>query len=179
MPRITPNLWFSTQAEEAVRYYIDALGDGAVRSVMRYGPESPELEGTVMTVDFELFGQPFAAINGGPQFADDTEFTFNEAISLEVVCETQDEVNRCWDALVVGGRPGLCGWLTDRYGVAWQVTPRRLRGAADRRQSRRCPAGDPGHAGDQGRAVRHPGAAGGVRPRLLTAGMSRCREDCT
>lgn len=83
MPRITPNLWFSTQAEEAVQHYVDALGDGAVRSVLRYGPESPALEGSVMTVYFELFGQPFVAINGGPDFEGNPEFTFNEAISLE------------------------------------------------------------------------------------------------
>ena len=126
MPRISPNLWFSTQAEEAVQHYVDAFGDGAIRGVLRYGPEAPALEGSVMTVHFELFGQPFVAINGGPEFEGNPEFTFNEAISLEVSCATQDEIDRCWNALVAGGKPGPCGWLTDRYGVAWQVTPHRL-----------------------------------------------------
>lgn len=79
-----------------------------------------------MTVHFELFGQPFVAINGGPDFEGHPEFTFNEAISLEVSCATQEELDHCWNALVAGGKPGPCGWLTDRYGVAWQVTPYRL-----------------------------------------------------
>jgi predicted 3-demethylubiquinone-9 3-methyltransferase (glyoxalase superfamily) len=120
MSRITPNLWFDTQAEEAAKYYIDALGDGKITNVLYYGPDTPGPEGSVMTVTFELFGQTFTGINGGPQF------TFNEAISLEVTCEGQEELDRVWAALVDGGEPGPCGWLKDRYGVSWQVTPTRL-----------------------------------------------------
>jgi predicted 3-demethylubiquinone-9 3-methyltransferase (glyoxalase superfamily) len=121
MPRITPNLWFDTQAEEAAQYYIDALGgDGKITTVTHYGPEDPAREGTVMYLEFELHGQPFAAINGGPQFP------FTEAVSLEVRCEDQAEVDRVWAALSADGEEGPCGWLKDRYGLSWQVTPRIL-----------------------------------------------------
>lgn len=120
MSRIVPNLWFDTQAEEAAQHYIAALGDGKITNVMHYGPDTPRPEGTVMTVTFELFGQTFTGINGGP------EFTFNEAMSLEVICQDQEELDRVWAALVVGGEPGPCGWLKDKYGVSWQVVPSRL-----------------------------------------------------
>jgi len=118
MQKIVPNLWFNFQAEEAVAHYIDALGDGKVHAVTHYGPDQPGPEGEVMTIDFELFGQRYTAINGGP------EFPFTEAISLQVLCDDQAELDRVWAALVDGGEEGPCGWLKDRYGLSWQVTPR-------------------------------------------------------
>ena len=120
MPRqITPNLWFDGQAEEAAAFYCSVFDDSRIVSTARYPENSPGPAGTVMTVEFELDGQKFTALNGGPVF------TFNEAISLEVYCETQDEIDYYWERLSAGGDPKAqqCGWLKDRYGVSWQVAP--------------------------------------------------------
>ena len=117
MPRIVPNLWFDTESEEAAAFYTSIFPSSRVLSVTRYGEHGPREAGLVMTVEFELDGQRFMAINGGP------EFTFNEALSLEIRCSSQDEIDRYWDRLTAdGGEPGPCGWLKDRFGVSWQVT---------------------------------------------------------
>lgn len=118
MQKITPFLWFDHQAEDAARSYVSIFGkDSRVLDITRYGDAGPGPKGTVMTVDFELRGQRFTALNGGPQFK------FNEAISFAVRCETQEEVDAFWEALSDGGEKGPCGWLKDRYGVSWQVVP--------------------------------------------------------
>lgn len=122
MPKITTCLWFDTQAEEAANFYCGIFPNSKVTQVARY-PESMGggRAGTVMTVDFELDGKPFLGLNGGP------EFKFDEAISLVIDCQDQAEVDRYWDALLAdGGRESQCGWLTDRFGLSWQVVPRRL-----------------------------------------------------
>ncbi len=116
--RIVPNLWFDTEAEEAANFYVSVFGgDSRVTKVTRYTDAGPRPAGTVMTVEFELDGQRFIGINGGPQF------TFDEAVSFQIDCETQDEVDRFWEALTAGGEESQCGWLKDRYGLSWQVVP--------------------------------------------------------
>jgi predicted 3-demethylubiquinone-9 3-methyltransferase (glyoxalase superfamily) len=117
MPHITPNLWFDTQAEEAARFYISVFENSRIRDVSRYGEAGPGPAGSVLTVRFELNGQEFLALNGGP------EFRFTEAVSFLVDCETQEEVDYYWEKLSAGGEPGVCGWLKDRYGLSWQVIP--------------------------------------------------------
>ena len=120
MPRLIPNLWFDTQGEEAARFYTSVFPNSRIVDITHYGSAGPRAEGTVMTVSFELDGQPFLALNGGP------EFTFTEAISLEIECDDQAEVDTYWAALSDGGEEGPCGWLKDRYGLSWQVVPKRL-----------------------------------------------------
>ena len=120
MPPITPNLWFDTEGEDAATFYTSVFPNSRIVEITRYGSAGPRPEGLVMTVEFELDGQRFIALNGGP------EFRFNEAISLEILCESQEEVDRYWNALGEGGEHGPCGWLKDRFGVSWQVVPRRL-----------------------------------------------------
>ena len=124
MPRIsqkiTPFLWFEDQAEEAARFYTSVFDDGRVVDVARYTPANPDKEGTVMLVTFELAGPRFYALNGG---ANDP---FNRSVSLLVECETQAEIDRLWSRLTDGGTELPCGWLADRYGLAWQIAPRRL-----------------------------------------------------
>lgn len=120
MPKITPCLWFDTEGEEAATFYTSLFPNSRITDVARYGSAGPRQEGTVMTVAFELDGQAFTALNGGP------EFTFNEAISLQVDCEDQAEVDGYWSALSEGGEEGPCGWLKDRYGVSWQIIPSAL-----------------------------------------------------
>jgi len=121
--RLRPCLWFDDQAEEAARYYVGIFENSRVLRTTRYGEVGFEIHrrpaGSVLTVEFELDGQKFTALNGGPVF------TFNEAISLEVYCETQDEIDYYWERLSAGGDPKAqqCGWLKDRYGVSWQVVP--------------------------------------------------------
>jgi predicted 3-demethylubiquinone-9 3-methyltransferase (glyoxalase superfamily) len=115
--RITPNLWFDMEAEQAAEFYVSVFRDSRVVGVTRYPEGAPRPAGTVMTVEFELDGQRFVGINGGP------EFTFDEAISLEISCEDQDEVDYYWERLCDGGEEGQCGWLKDRYGLSWQVVP--------------------------------------------------------
>jgi predicted 3-demethylubiquinone-9 3-methyltransferase (glyoxalase superfamily) len=120
MQKITPCLWFDTQGEEAAQYYTSIFANSKILDVTRYGAAGPRPEGTVMTVVFELDGQEFIALNGGP------EFKFNEAVSFQVNCDTQEEVDRFWYALSADGEEGPCGWLKDKYGVSWQITPRLL-----------------------------------------------------
>jgi predicted 3-demethylubiquinone-9 3-methyltransferase (glyoxalase superfamily) len=117
MPKITPWLWFDTEAEEAAQFYTSVFPNSRIVEVTRYGSAGPRPEGMVMTVSFELDGREFAALNGGP------EFTFNESISFLVDCETQEEVDTYWSKLAEGGEEGPCGWLKDRYGVSWQIVP--------------------------------------------------------
>lgn len=124
--RITPFLWFDDQAEEAARFYTSIFDDSKILTVTRYGKEGAQAsgrpEGSVMTIAFQLDGQDFTAINGGPHF------TFNEAISLVVHCRSQEEVDHYWSRLCEGGdeKAQQCGWLKDRYGVSWQVVPTEL-----------------------------------------------------
>jgi len=134
MKRLTPCLWFDTEAEDAARFYTSVFPNSRIVDLSRYGPAAPRPEGMVMTATFELDGQRFVALNGGPNF------TFNEAISFQVSCENQGEVDRYWDALSDGGEPGPCGWLKDRFGVSWQVIPTvlsELLGDPDRDRSQR------------------------------------------
>ena len=124
--RIAPCLWFDTQAEEAANFYISIFKNSRIVNVTRYSEVGKEIHGrpaeSVMTVSFELDGHPFTALNGGPHF------TFNEAVSLQVYCETQKEIDYYWEALSKGGDPNAqqCGWLKDRFGVSWQVVPTAL-----------------------------------------------------
>ena len=137
MPKITPWLWFDTEAEDAARFYTSVFPNSRILDIARYGSAGPRPEGMVMTVKFELDGQTFAALNGGP------EFTFNEAISFQVNCETQEDVDTFWSKLSEGGEEGPCGWLKDRYGVSWQIIPTRLNeliGDPDREKSQRVMA---------------------------------------
>ena len=120
MQKITPCLWFDTEGEDAARFYTSVFPNSRIVDVAHYGSAGPRPEGMVMTVDFELDGQKFVALNGGP------EFTFDEAISFQVNCETQEEVDRYWSTLSEGGEEGPCGWLKDRFGVSWQIVPIRL-----------------------------------------------------
>jgi predicted 3-demethylubiquinone-9 3-methyltransferase (glyoxalase superfamily) len=123
--KIVPNLWFDTEAEEAAAFYTSVFDNSRIVKVMRYTEGAPRPAGTVMTVEFELDGQRFVGINGGPQF------TFDEAVSFQVDCETQDEVDYFWERLSEGGEEGPCGWLKDRFGLSWQVAPSALRELLD------------------------------------------------
>ena len=117
--KIVPNLWFDKEAEEAAKFYVEVFGDGRIVHVTRYPEDAPggAEPGSVMTVEWELRGQRFVGINGGPQF------TFSEAVSFQVDCADQDEVDYFWEKLGDGGEEGPCGWLKDRYGLSWQVVP--------------------------------------------------------
>lgn len=118
--KITPFLWFDTEAEEAAAHYTSIFGDSRIVKVTHFGEAGPRPAGMVMTVEFDIAGQRFVALNGGP------EFKFNEAVSFSVECEDQEEVDYYWDRLGEGGEEGPCGWLKDKYGVSWQVSPRIL-----------------------------------------------------
>jgi predicted 3-demethylubiquinone-9 3-methyltransferase (glyoxalase superfamily) len=134
MNDITPCLWFDTEGEEAATFYTSVFPNSKILDVARYGSAGPRPEGTVMTVSFEVNGQKFVALNGGPNF------TFNEAISFQVSCKDQDEVDRYWNELSAGGEEGPCGWLKDRYGVSWQIVPTalpKLLGDPDREKAQR------------------------------------------
>jgi predicted 3-demethylubiquinone-9 3-methyltransferase (glyoxalase superfamily) len=126
LSKITPCLWFASQAEEAANYYVGIFPHSRITAVSRYGEAGREIHGmapgTVLTVEFELDGQAFTALNGGPAFQ------FSEAVSFQVMCDTQDEIDYYWDRLGAGGDElaRQCGWLKDRYGASWQVVPRRL-----------------------------------------------------
>src|SRR5215213_1658931 len=120
MPKVTPFLWFDTEAEEAATFYTSIFENSRVTNVARYGEAGPRPAGMVMTVSFELDGQEFIALNGGP------DFKFNEAISLQVSCNGQEEVDEFWSKLSEGGEEGPCGWLKDKYGLSWQIVPTRL-----------------------------------------------------
>ncbi len=120
--QITPFLWFDGQAEEAVQFYVSVFKDAKIKSTTRYGAHGPGPAGSVMTMHFELNGQEFVALNGGP------DFKFTEAISFLVNCETQDEIDHYWEKLSAdGGQEIQCGWLKDRYGLAWQIVPSQFR----------------------------------------------------
>lgn len=117
-PPITPNLWFDTQAEEAAAFYVSVFPEARIVDVHHYGPVGPRPEGEVMLVLFEIGATRFCAINGGPQFR------FDEAISFEITCKDQAEVDHYWDALIAGGgSESQCGWCKDRFGLSWQVVP--------------------------------------------------------
>jgi predicted 3-demethylubiquinone-9 3-methyltransferase (glyoxalase superfamily) len=117
LQRIVPHLWFDSEAEEAASFYTSIFDDSKVSKILYYGEAGPRPAGMVMTVTFELAGQEFTALNGGP------EFKFNEALSLLVNCESQEEVDRFWEELSAGGEKGPCGWLKDKFGLSWQVIP--------------------------------------------------------
>lgn len=121
MQKITPCLWFDDQADEAVKFYVSVFKNSKVGKIARYGEAGAEVsgrpKGSVMTVTFQLDGQAFMALNGGPQFK------FTEAISLVVNCTTQEEVDEMWEKLSAGGEKGVCGWLKDKYGLSWQLVP--------------------------------------------------------
>ncbi|SRR5258706_14182447 len=119
---ITPCLWFDNKAEEAAKFYTSIFKDSQIGNISRYGKEGYEIhgqkEGTVLTVDFELNGQPFTALNGGPAFS------FNEAVSFQVFCETQDEIDYYWNKFTTnGGQESQCGWVKDKFGLSWQIVP--------------------------------------------------------
>jgi len=118
--RITPCLWFDTEGEEAANFYTGIFDNSRITQVLRYGSAGPRPEGMVMTVTFELDGQEFLALNGGP------DFTFDEAISFQVRCGSQEECDKYWAELSAGGEEGPCGWVKDKFGVSWQITPTEL-----------------------------------------------------
>ncbi len=121
MPKIVPFLWFDTQAEEAANFYTSIFDNSKILEISRYGEAGPGPAGTALVVSFQLAGQEFNALNGGPQFQ------FSEAISLVVNCESQDEVDYFWEKLTAdGGEESMCGWLKDKYGLSWQVVPTAL-----------------------------------------------------
>ncbi|MEP6768354.1 MAG: VOC family protein [Acidobacteriota bacterium] len=120
MQKITPFLWFDDKAEEAANFYASLFEDSKIVGISRYGDAGPGPKGSAMTVQFELAGQEFVALNGGPQFP------FTEAVSFVVSCKSQSEIDKFWDALSEGGKPSQCGWLKDRYGLSWQIVPTRL-----------------------------------------------------
>ena len=117
MSKITPFLWFDNQAEEAANLYVSIFKNSKILNITRYGEAGPGPAGTVMTVNFQLDGQEFIALNGGPQFK------FTEAISFSVNCKSQEEVDELWAKLTEGGEEGPCGWLKDKYGLSWQINP--------------------------------------------------------
>jgi predicted 3-demethylubiquinone-9 3-methyltransferase (glyoxalase superfamily) len=120
MQRVTPFLWFDNNAEEAMNFYVSIFKNSKVSRITRYGEAGPGPAGSVMTVEFELDGQKFVGLNGGPQFK------FTEAVSFTVGCETQEEVDYYWDKLSEGGQKSRCGWLKDKFGLWWQVEPKIL-----------------------------------------------------
>ena len=124
LQKITPCLWFDTQAEEAANFYISVFDNGRITKTTRYSEEGFEVHGrpagSVMTVEFELDGMKLTGLNGGPMFR------FNEAVSFQIACSSQDEIDRFWSTLSAGGEEGPCGWLKDRFGLSWQVVPVRL-----------------------------------------------------
>ena len=117
MQKITPFLWFDGDAEEAAQFYTSVFEDSKIVTVTRYSEAGPRPAGSVMTIVFHICGQEFIALNGGPQYK------FTPAVSFVVSCQTQAEIDRYWDRLVEGGRPVQCGWLTDKFGLSWQIVP--------------------------------------------------------
>jgi predicted 3-demethylubiquinone-9 3-methyltransferase (glyoxalase superfamily) len=119
--KITPCLWFDTQAEDAAKFYTSVFKNAAIKRISRYGQAGHDVHGkepgSVMTVEFEIEGQTFVGLNGGPNFK------FNEAVSFQVLCDTQDEIDYFWNKLTQGGQESCCGWLKDKYGVSWQIVP--------------------------------------------------------
>jgi predicted 3-demethylubiquinone-9 3-methyltransferase (glyoxalase superfamily) len=134
MKKITPFLWFDTKAEEAVDFYVSLFKKSKILKVVRYGEAGPGPKGSVMVVDFQINGQRFTAINGGPQFK------FTPAVSFFVNCDTQAEIDRLWKKLSEGGKPSRCGWIDDKYGLTWQIAPTiisKLLGDKDPNKSKR------------------------------------------
>ena len=132
--KLTPCLWFDTEGEDAANFYTSVFPNSRIVDVVRFGEAGPGPAGTVMVVTFDLDGQRFIALNGGPQFA------FSEAVSFQISCETQEEVDHFWNELSKGGEEGRCGWLKDRFGLSWQVVPTalpRLLGSSDPATSQR------------------------------------------
>ena len=121
MPTITPCLWFDTQAEDAAKLYTDVFPNSKITNISHSGEAGPRPAGMVLTVEFELDGKPFTALNGGPE-----NWSFSEAISFQISCKDQAEVDHYWSRLADGGEEGPCGWLKDRFGLSWQVVPTRL-----------------------------------------------------
>src|SRR5262245_21940618 len=117
MPRIIPNLWFDNESKEAAEFYVSIFPNSKITNITHYGEAGPRPAGAILTVDFELDGQRFTAINGGPQF------TFDEAVSFLIECNDQTEIDYYWDKLTDGGEESMCGWLKDKYGLSWQVVP--------------------------------------------------------
>ena len=138
--KVSPCLWFDTQAEQAANFYVSVFKNGRIKSVSRYGEAGRDVHGkesgSVMVVDFEIEGQTFTALNGGPHFK------FSEAISFQVMCDSQDEIDHFWNALTEGGKESQCGWLKDKFGLSWQIVPSQLPcGTVQRlawRRSTRC-----------------------------------------
>ena len=163
MPRITPNLWFDTEAEQAAEFYLSIFPNSRIVNVSRYTDAGPRPAGTVMTVEFELDGQRFVGINGGP------EFTFDEAVSFAITCEDQAEVDHYWERLTDGGEESQCGWCKDRFGLSWQVVPKGMEEVFASDDPGRGQARDGGDVRDaQARPRRAAGGRGG-RP----GGLSR------
>jgi predicted 3-demethylubiquinone-9 3-methyltransferase (glyoxalase superfamily) len=134
MQKISPFLWFDTQAEEAANFYVSIFKNSRIGKVVRYGEAGPGPKDSVLTIAFELDGLNFTALNGGPHFK------FTEAISLHIDCENQEEVDYYWDKLLKGGQPSQCGWLKDKFGLSWQVVPSilpKLLGDPDREKANR------------------------------------------
>jgi predicted 3-demethylubiquinone-9 3-methyltransferase (glyoxalase superfamily) len=170
MQKITPFLWFDKEAEEAANFYVSLFKNSKINSVSRYGDAGPGPKGSVMIVNFELDGQHFTALNGGPHYK------FTPAISLFVNCETQQEVDQLWEKLSAGGRKDRCGWLQDKYGLSWQIIPSalsRLMSDPDRQKSARVmqkiSRRNAGHAAD-GQDRHSASGAGGA------AGMNGVRD---
>ena len=132
MQKIRTFLWFDRNAEEAARFYTSVFRGGKMLDTMRYTEAGPRPKGEVLTVSFELFGHVFVALNGGPQYA------YTPAVSFMVECETQEELDGYWDALADGGKPIQCGWITDKFGVTWQITPSILMGMIQDKDSARA-----------------------------------------
>jgi predicted 3-demethylubiquinone-9 3-methyltransferase (glyoxalase superfamily) len=120
MQKPTPNLWFDGNAEEAMNFYVSLFPNSRVTNVTRYTEAGPGPAGSVLTVSFEINGQDFVGINGGPHYK------FTPAVSFSVLCETQAEIDRVWNALLEGGAPSQCGWLADKFGLSWQIVPKIL-----------------------------------------------------
>jgi predicted 3-demethylubiquinone-9 3-methyltransferase (glyoxalase superfamily) len=120
MPAITPFLWFNDKAEAAANFYVSIFPNSKILSISRYGDAGPGAKGSVMTVNFELDGRQFTALNGGPRYS------FTPSVSFLIPCETQQEVDHYWDKLTSGGKPIQCGWLEDKYGLSWQIVPTEL-----------------------------------------------------
>ncbi len=155
--KITPCLWFDRNAEEAANHYVSIFKNSRIVTTSRYGEAGPLPKGTVLTVIFELEGQRFMGLNGGPLFK------FSEAISMMVACDTQDEIDAFWEKLSAGGEKGRCGWLKDKFGVSWQVMPVDAeRDHGRRRRRARKPRDDRADAHEQ---ARYRGAAAGGRER--------------
>jgi predicted 3-demethylubiquinone-9 3-methyltransferase (glyoxalase superfamily) len=120
MQKPTPNLWFDGNAEEAMNFYLSIFPNSKMSNIARYGDAGPGAAGSVLSVSFEINGQDFVGINGGPHYK------FTPAVSFSVLCETQAEIDMLWERLLAGGTPSQCGWLTDKFGLSWQVAPRLL-----------------------------------------------------